>query len=345
MKKNIIIPSIVLLFFVFIVEVVSAVRLPVVGGDKNNHGNILIDYLLVSHTGNGTLRNITIEGTDGILLQVNGSSNNIGIGTASPSEKLTVIGNISATGNIYGQGQVLQQEVNAFKLINFTNAYDNKNDRFQNNNWTSLYNSITDRFGLGNFTALINSYLSSFFNLGNFTTAYDARSDRFGNSNFTSQYDLRIDRYSKTNLTIDYPNLDIDSTNDFNFNNFTIPVNYYVHDKDNMVNEHFFIADRNYNITTIKEVHKIAESGGGSVNLQVEKLTGTTASGSGIGLLTDNSNNGFNLKSAANTVQNGTLTVTSANLLLATGDRLGVFYTGSLSQIKGIVVTVSLQLR
>jgi hypothetical protein len=78
----------------------------------------------------------------------------------------------------------------------------------------------------------------------------------------------------------------------------------------------------------ITEVHQTAESTATTMTVQLEKLSGTTASGSGIALLVTP----FNLKSTANTVQTGTLNTTSANtgltaFNLVTGDRLGLALT------------------
>ena len=53
-----------------------------------------------------------------------------------------------------------------WQLSNFTNAYDNRDDRFDNEN---------------------------------FTTRYDLRTDRFDNENFTTRYDLRTDRWDLEN--------------------------------------------------------------------------------------------------------------------------------------------------
>lgn len=59
--------------------------------------------------------------------------------------------------------------------------------------------------------------------------------------------------------------------------------------------------------------------------------------------LTNNANAGFDLKGTANTVQTGTLTATTADLQLATGDRLSLDFAGTLTDLAGLLVTVSLK--
>ena len=51
----------------------------------------------------------------------------------------------------------------------------------------------------------------------------------------------------------------------------------------------------------------------GAVNVQLVKDTSTDAPGAGTDLLTNNTDAGFNCKGTANTVQNGTLTATTAD--------------------------------
>lgn len=96
-------------------------------------------------------------------------------------------------------------------------------------------------------------------------------------------------------------------------------------------------------VVAIRQVHSVAGSDGSAVNLQVVKDTGTDAPGAGTNLLTNNSNAGFNLKATANTVQTGTLTSTAATKKLAAGDRLSVDFAGTLTDVAGVVVTVTLR--
>lgn len=105
----------------------------------------------------------------------------------------------------------------------------------------------------------------------------------------------------------------------------------------------FFIAPGPMRVVRIDEVHSVAGDNGGAVNLQVTKDHTTDAPGAGTNLLTNNTNAGFDLKGTANTVQNGALSATPADLILAAGDRLGVDFAGTLSTLAGVVVTVTLE--
>lgn len=101
----------------------------------------------------------------------------------------------------------------------------------------------------------------------------------------------------------------------------------------------FWIAPDNCNVIAISEVHKVAGTAGGSVTLNVEKLTGITAPGSGTSILST----AFNLKGTANTVQNGTLTNVIATKQLAIGDRLALVVSGTLTTLENVTVMVTLQ--
>lgn len=109
------------------------------------------------------------------------------------------------------------------------------------------------------------------------------------------------------------------------------------------VDQCIFIADRAYEVVRVDEVHATAGNDAGAVNLQLTKDTGTNAPGAGTDLLTNNTNAGFNLKGTANTVQNGTLTATTASLQLAAGDRLSLDFAGTITTLAGVQVTVALK--
>lgn len=98
-----------------------------------------------------------------------------------------------------------------------------------------------------------------------------------------------------------------------------------------------FVADAAYQVVGVRSVWGVA--GGAAAVLNVEKLTGTTAPGSGTALLTSN----FDLTSTANTVNTGTLTGTVADLQLAAGDRLGCKLGGVLTGLVGCALTVLLK--
>lgn len=120
-----------------------------------------------------------------------------------------------------------------------------------------------------------------------------------------------------------------------NFTQILVPVTRTLNALD--VSSVLFVADGNYQVDSVRAVWGVV--GGAAAVLNVEKLTGTTAPGSGTALLTSN----LDLTSTANTVNTGTLTGTTANLQLASGDRLGVKLGGVLTGLVGCAITVVLR--
>lgn len=110
----------------------------------------------------------------------------------------------------------------------------------------------------------------------------------------------------------------------------------------NLVDQAFFIADRDYEILAVREVHSTAGSDGGSVNMQITIDSSTNAPGAGVDTSTLNSSAGFNMKGTANTVQISTF-VDRGSLILMAGDRLSVDFAGTLTALVGVLVTVSLR--
>jgi hypothetical protein len=102
----------------------------------------------------------------------------------------------------------------------------------------------------------------------------------------------------------------------------------------------FFIAPFDLTIKQVQEVHGTAGSDGGAVTLQVERLQGTEAAGgNGDSLLAST----VNMKGTANTVVVPGLTTTTAHLTLSKGDRLGLNYTGTLTALANVAITVKYQ--
>lgn len=99
-----------------------------------------------------------------------------------------------------------------------------------------------------------------------------------------------------------------------------------------------FICPTPMTVTGLREVHSTAGTDGGSVTLQLEKLTGTTSPGGGSSVLAS----ALSLKATANTVQNGSLTTTLANRSLAIGDRLALRSSGTLTSVANVSVLVEL---
>lgn len=100
----------------------------------------------------------------------------------------------------------------------------------------------------------------------------------------------------------------------------------------------FFTSDKAYKVDSIVEVHGTSGTDASAVTLQIEKLTGTTAMGSGTNILTT----AFNLKGTINTPQYGTL-VQTENIVLRKGDRMALKLTGTPTAVANLNVTVYLK--
>lgn len=99
----------------------------------------------------------------------------------------------------------------------------------------------------------------------------------------------------------------------------------------------FFICPVGYQVVAVREIHATAGGTGATVN--IEKLTGTTAPGSGTAILTT----GMLLTGTANTLQ----TTAATNIILAAskgaaGDRFGYVLTGTLTGLANCCFEVSI---
>lgn len=101
----------------------------------------------------------------------------------------------------------------------------------------------------------------------------------------------------------------------------------------------FFIAPVACNVIEFSEVHQTLGTDGGTVTLQLEKLSGTTALDSGDVIL----GTALSLKATINSVQNATITTTNAYRTLAKGDRLALKDAGTLTAVANVTVKVELQ--
>jgi len=103
----------------------------------------------------------------------------------------------------------------------------------------------------------------------------------------------------------------------------------------------FTALKRGYEVLVVGEIHGTLPEGAkdaGAVTLQLEKLTGTTAKGSGTNILVT----AFNLKSTINTLvrkEGSDLT----NKTLAVGDRLAWKTSGTLTALKDVHITIYLK--
>lgn len=91
-------------------------------------------------------------------------------------------------------------------------------------------------------------------------------------------------------------------------------------------------------VTSVSEVHQIAGTDGGSVTLNIEKLTSGQALGSGVEVLATS----LSLKTTKDIVQYGTLTQILANKQLKKGDRLALKDTGTLTALVGVCIIIEI---
>lgn len=117
---------------------------------------------------------------------------------------------------------------------------------------------------------------------------------------------------------------------------------FYINANASLGTQSLFIADRAMVITGIEYKHTTAGNDAGAVSCQVFHDSGTNAPGAGTSVMT----NSFNCKGATNTVQTATLIAPtgpgfpSSTITLNAGDRLSVVFTGTLTTLAGVVITV-----
>lgn len=102
----------------------------------------------------------------------------------------------------------------------------------------------------------------------------------------------------------------------------------------------FFIAAFKCVVVGMKEVHRVAGSDGGAVTLQLEKLVGTEAPGSGDALLST----ALSLKTTAETVQSGVIIPVPKTKTLGIGDRLCLKDAGTLTAVDNVTVIIELNM-
>jgi hypothetical protein len=110
-----------------------------------------------------------------------------------------------------------------------------------------------------------------------------------------------------------------------------VPFNYDI--AGNAVDTWVFIADADYELVGARCIPTVAGSDGSAVTADVVKASGTTAVGSGTTMLSST----FDLKGTAHTLVNRTLTATLADRRLASGDRIGINFGGTLTAAVGLI--------
>ena len=99
---------------------------------------------------------------------------------------------------------------------------------------------------------------------------------------------------------------------------------------------HFFTARYPLEVTHVSEVHATAGSDAGAVTLDIERLTGTTAPGSGDSILSST----FDLKGTANTVVEQSGSDMTSYSTLKQGHRLALVLTGTPTAVDSVCVTL-----
>lgn len=101
----------------------------------------------------------------------------------------------------------------------------------------------------------------------------------------------------------------------------------------------FYIVPFACYLTKFQEVHQVAGSAGGSVTVNLERLTGTQAPDSGTNML----DAGMDLKDTANEIHTSPyLAENLTRRTLAVGDRLCLKDTGTLTSVSNLTVLVQL---
>lgn len=110
-----------------------------------------------------------------------------------------------------------------------------------------------------------------------------------------------------------------------------------------LVTQHFFVVPSACRLIGMTEIHATAESTAATMTAYIEKLTGTTAPGSG----TTEMSGTFDMKATANTLQTGTITTAGTGdsdapiRQFAAGDRVGIVFSTVGTELAGVVVTLT----
>lgn len=134
--------------------------------------------------------------------------------------------------------------------------------------------------------------------------------------------------------------LDITTADGLTVNDIIVPQRYYfnfrVGPHATVTEYDLMVAPRAMRVTAISVVPSTLQ--GGALTATIVKATGTSAPANGTTPM--HTANAINLNTGAYTVQNITLTATTADLILAAGDRIGIDYSAALTAGHA-VVTVS----
>ncbi len=153
--------------------------------------------------------------------------------------------------------------------------------------------------------------------------------------------------FSDANDTFSIPGLKADLDNRIAIDQETYlggrePLQFYINANGGLATQTFYIANRPLTIVGIQYSHATAGNDAAAVTAAIFKDSGTQAPGAGASVMSGT----FNCKAAANTPQSATLLAVDGNgkpaagVTLAAGDRLSIKFTGTLTSLAGVVVTV-----
>lgn len=116
------------------------------------------------------------------------------------------------------------------------------------------------------------------------------------------------------------------------------PITWRMNANGSIGDQCMFIADQAYEFLAVYEIHSTAGTHASAVTLDITKDISGVAPGAGVSLLSRT----INLKSTANTLNSAGPATVSETIQIAAGDRISVNFTGTLTDLAGVVVTVFL---
>lgn len=101
------------------------------------------------------------------------------------------------------------------------------------------------------------------------------------------------------------------------------------------VDTHIFVADQAYQVTSITEIHSVV--GGASAAVRPRKITDTSAPGAAASATVKELSTAADCTATINTTQTLTLSTTLSDLQLATGDKIALDFSGTLTGLVGVI--------
>lgn len=109
------------------------------------------------------------------------------------------------------------------------------------------------------------------------------------------------------------------------------------------VDKWIFVADKAYRVMAVREVHSVIGGSGAVVRPRKVTAAGTAAPGDAAGAtVKELTTADIGLETTINVAQEGTLSTTEADLILAAGDKIGLNFGGTLTGLVG-QLTIELQ--